>query len=61
MVENGLVGVVVKSWSGSKGNNHDVYVRGYNRIENYKEEDIKHFIYNKELSNEDLDYYDNQI
>jgi hypothetical protein len=57
MIENGLVGVIVKSWLNKNGYNHDVYVRSYNAIKNYKENEIRHFIYDKELSDEDLEFY----
>ena len=58
MVENGLVGVVVKCWDSSKtGRNYDVYVRSFNGIKGYQENEMRHFIYDKELSKEDLSFY----
>ncbi len=60
VVEGNLVGVVVKSWYSLKeGYNHDVYVRSFNGIENYKESEIRHIIYDKELSDEQLEEYKN--
>lgn len=47
VVEECLIGVVVKSWTGSiQGNepNHDVYVREYNKIANYKESEIQRYM-----------------
>jgi hypothetical protein len=61
VVDNGQIGVIVKSWgSGLKtnGRSHDVYVRSYNGIKTYAEGDIQHFIYNKELNEEEMEHYD---
>lgn len=58
MIENGLVGIVVKSWESSRGGfNYDVYVRSFNGIKNYQENEMRHFVYDKELSDEDLGFY----
>lgn len=46
VVEGGLIGVVVKSWGKSflgKPRNYDVYVRSWNIIQNYDEEDIERY------------------
>ena len=44
VVEENLIGVVVKSWitysKGEKIRNYDVYVRMKNAIQNYREEEI---------------------
>lgn len=57
VVDGNLVGVVVKSWGASltgskRGVHHEVYVRSYNGIKEYDEQDITHFVYDKELSDE---------
>lgn len=47
VVEGGLIGVVVKSWGKSflgKPRNYDVYVRSWNIIQNYDEEDIERYM-----------------
>lgn len=57
VVEGNLIGVIVKTWGASRigrGIHYEVYVGSYNRIEEYDECDIKHFIYDKELYEEDL-------
>jgi hypothetical protein len=54
VVENNLIGVVVKSWG---NNTHDVYIRSSNLIWNYKECKIKHFVYSKELTEDQLEFY----
>ena len=44
VVEGNLIGVVVKSWCRSlmgSEENHDVYVRSYNRILNYPESEME--------------------
>ena len=32
VVDDILIGVIVKCWNGTSGNNYDVYVRSYNGI-----------------------------
>ena len=51
VVEENLVGCIVKTWGASKNKpiHYEVYVRSYNAIAEYNEEDIKHFVYDKEL------------
>jgi len=54
VVEDIYVGVVVKCWgasnSGSKRPAHyEVYVRSFNQIKEYNEDDIESYIYDKEL------------
>jgi len=57
VVDGNQVGVIVKSWSGKNGYSHDVYVRGYNSIKTFYELDIQHYIYNKELCEEEREHY----
>jgi hypothetical protein len=58
VVENDFIGVIVKSWDCSDGTfSHEVYVRAYNKIKEYQESEIKHYIYSKELSEEEKDFY----
>lgn len=51
VVRKNLVGVIVKTWGASKnrGVHYEVYVRSWNRIEEFDEEEIKHLVYDKEL------------
>lgn len=51
VVEGNLIGVIVKTWGASCGReiHYEVYVRSYNRIYEYDEKDIKHFVYDKEI------------
>ena len=51
VVRKNLVGVIVKTWGASKnrGVHYDVYVRSWNRIEEFDEEEIKHLVYDKEI------------
>ncbi|MDD2267486.1 hypothetical protein [Sulfuricurvum sp.] len=55
VVDEKLIGCIVKTWGASinRGVHYEVYVRSYNRIEEYDEKDIKHFIYDKELEEEE--------
>lgn len=60
VVDENQIGVIVKSWG--KGSQtgyytHDVYVRSYNEVRCYPEGEIKHFVYSKELSEEEEGFY----
>lgn len=55
VVDKNQIGVVVKIWA---DNTYDVYVRNYNRVKDYNASEIRHFIYSKELSEEEIDFYD---
>lgn len=59
IVENGLIGVVCKTWESRKRQSFDyeVYVRSYNSIQEYPEENIQHYIYSKELSEQEKEFY----
>lgn len=61
VVEEKLIGVVVKSWvtfsKGEKIKNYDIYVRMKNGIVNYKEEEIQRYmVRHKYLSDEEMEY-----
>lgn len=61
VIEKELIGVVVKCWSGSS-HNYDIYVRNYNCIKNYKEDEIERYmVRHKYLSNEEKVYQFNTI
>ena len=57
------IGVIVKCWTNSdKLFNYDVYVREYNGIKNYKEEEIERYmVRHKYLSDEEKVYQFNAI
>ena len=58
VVEDYLIGVIVKSWQSSmRGNYYEVYVRNYNRIKEYDERDIERYkVRHKELNEEERFY-----
>jgi len=61
VVDGDKIGVVVKSWVTYSGNkvihNYDVYVRIYNEIKNYKEDEMERYmVRHKYLSEEELEY-----
>lgn len=61
VVDGENIGVVVKSWAG-KEPNHDVYVRMYNKIVNYKESEMQRYmVRHKYLNEEELEYQSNAI
>lgn len=63
VVEEKYIGVIVKSWISSKtGVTHEVYVRSYNSIVEYKEDDIQRYmVRHKYLNEEELEYQVNAI
>lgn len=62
VVDDIQIGVVVKSWCGMTINNYDVYVRSYNSIKNYKENEIERYmVRHKYLDDKELEYQHNVI
>ncbi len=62
VVDDIQIGVVVKCWNGTSGNNYDVYVRSYNDIKNYKEFEIERYmVRHKYLNEEEIEYQHNAI
>jgi hypothetical protein len=59
VVDGGQIGVIVKSWGEGivHGKTHDVYVRSANGVLTFREADIRHFIYSKDLTEEEKDFY----
>lgn len=61
VVENNLVWVVVKCWGVDNHWNEaksEVYVRSYNGIKTYPNSEVKQFIFDKEISDEDMEFYE---
>lgn len=60
VVDEDLIGVIVKTWhSAKRGYHYDVYVRNYNEIVCYDENEIERYrVRHKEL-NEEEKYYQN--
>ena len=62
VVEDDLIGVVVKSWLTKDEPSHEVYVRNYNCINTYKESELQRYmVRHKELSEEEKEYQFNAI
>jgi hypothetical protein len=58
VVDRTEIGVIVKSWERQDNKfSHEVYVRSYNSIIEYPENKIKHFVYSKILSDDELEFY----
>ena len=55
VVDSNQIGVIVKSWGDGS---HDVYARSFNGIGCYPASEIKHFIYDKELSVGEMGFYE---
>jgi len=55
VVQPDLIGVIVKSWA---DHTHDVYVREFNGVQQYPENQIKHYVYSKSLSKAQREFYD---
>lgn len=58
VVEDYLIGVIVKTWySTMKGYYYEVYVRNYNGIKEYNEEEIERYrVRHKQLNKEEYYY-----
>lgn len=64
VVEKVFIGVVVKCWRGygNGTNNYDIYVRSFNGIKNYKEDEVERYmVRHKELNEEELMYQQNAL
>lgn len=57
VVDDDMIGVIVESWA---NDTHDVYVRSYNGVSEFKAEDISHYIYSKELSEDEMEFYNHE-
>ncbi len=56
VVNGDQIGVIVKSWRGTTPS-YDVYVRNLNCIQEYHEPDIQHYIYSKDVPENELEFY----
>ena len=55
VVEEDLIGVVVKTWENTHGFYYEVYVRSYSGIKNYDEDKIERYrVRHKELDEDEL-------
>lgn len=57
VVDDNQIGVIVKSWEDRLGFYHEVYVRSYNCIKKYREEEIERYrVRHKYLSEEEVEW-----
>ena len=57
VVEDNLIGVICKTWQNNKGYSYEVYVRTYNDIYDYYENQIERYrVRHKELNDEEMIY-----
>jgi hypothetical protein len=54
VVDDDQIGVIVKSWANGT---HQVYVRNLNGVMLYRATEIRHFIYSKDLTEEEKGFY----
>lgn len=54
VVQGDHIGCIVKSWANGT---HDVYVRSLNGVAEFHESEIKHYVFSKELTEEQKDFY----
>lgn len=60
VVEENLIGVIVKTWQHKDKYSYEVYVRSFNCIKEYKEDEIERYsVRHKELDEDEM-YYQNQ-
>lgn len=59
VVDGDQIGVIVKTWGASekRPTHYEVYVRSLNAIVEYDESEIKHYVYSKELAEDELEFY----
>ena len=57
IVEENLVGIVLKTWQEKTGYTYEVYVRSFNTIKDYEESEIERYkVRHKELDETELEY-----
>lgn len=57
VVDKSLIGVIVKTWENNKGYYYEVYVRNYNGIKEYQENEIDRYrVRHKELDEDEMYY-----
>lgn len=65
IVEDNLIGVVVKCWGpstmGTRPAHHEVYVRSFNGIREYTEDQMRRYMVRHKELDEDEMYYQNKI
>jgi hypothetical protein len=60
VVNGNQIGVILKTWGPSwrnKGYHYEVYVRSESQILGFDESEIMHFVYSKELAEDELEFY----
>ena len=58
VVDDGQIGVIVKTWKNiSDSFFYAVYVRNYNNVRQFSEEEIHHYVYSKSLHEDEHDFY----
>ena len=60
VVHENQIGLIVKTWGPSlrrKWYHYEVYVRSYNSIEEFDEPEINHFVFSKELAEDEPAFY----
>ncbi len=60
VVNDDQIGVILKTWGPSlkrKEYHYEVYVRSLNMINEFEESDIMHFVYSKELAEDEKEFY----
>lgn len=58
VVDTDQIGVILKTWEGPSGFEYDIYVRSYKFVRSYNERDIKHYVYSKELFDQEKGFYE---
>ena len=57
VVEKNLIGVIVKTWEGKEGYYYEVYVRYFNKIMEYDEQEIERYrVRHKYLDEQEMEW-----
>lgn len=58
VVDEDQIGLIVKTWGGyGQKYKYEVYVRSWNCIKTFPENQIAHFVFSKELSEDEREFY----
>lgn len=61
VVNRNNIGIILKTWQNpprkKPGYHYEVYVRSENQILEFDENEIDHFVFSKELSEDELNFY----
>lgn len=60
VTEGAQIGVICKTWGASQSRPHhyDVYIRSLNALREHDEDTLQHYVFSKELLDEQAEFYE---